>query len=612
VAAEIGTRRRAKRSGGEAAAGRLRIGDDWNAITIIALSQSNPLKAVAEFVENSIDAGARRIAITRGRERGEHYLSISDDGAGIPRDEQGLPNFRYVATHICDSLKRRLKAEGAAGLQGEFGIGLLSFWTVGEELTLTSAGADGRTYQMRMRKGDPSFSVALRHVLIPRPGTELKIRPLLAGLRQLSGEKIQRYLASELRDRIRLSEVDVRVIDRQARKEYRVEPRRFGGRLLHELPSPDTPFGEVYLELYLAEPAPANEVGLHRAGTRVVENLAALDAFARPPWNSGYLQGIVDASFLNLTPGTRSGLIHDEAFGALCEALSPVATALVAIIDAQCRAEDERASREVLRSLQRAFQEALLALPAEDYDWFDVRASGPGRPTGSATVNVDTDSGVETAAGVAVPEEAAPGGGQKQFFEFAGPLYSVRVSPASCALPVEGRRSLRAVARDRARHTVEEGLAFRWEIVEGQGVLENVDGEIVSFTAPAEPGLTRVGVSVTQGEVRCEAEALITVTQSLLPERESPASREGLPDYTFERAPGELWRSRYDAERNVIVVNSGHRDFVFAARGKALKLRYLARLYAKELVLKNFPGLPADQLIERMIELGLYTEEHLK
>ena len=38
--------------------GRLRIGDDWNAITIIALSQNNPLKAIAELVENSIDAHA--------------------------------------------------------------------------------------------------------------------------------------------------------------------------------------------------------------------------------------------------------------------------------------------------------------------------------------------------------------------------------------------------------------------------------------------------------------------------------------------------------------------------------------------------------------------------
>ena len=69
--------------------GKLRIGDDWNAIRIIALSQSNPLKAIAEFVENSIDAHAKTITITRGREHGAHYLAIKDDGDGfraIPRD----------------------------------------------------------------------------------------------------------------------------------------------------------------------------------------------------------------------------------------------------------------------------------------------------------------------------------------------------------------------------------------------------------------------------------------------------------------------------------------------------------------------------------------------
>jgi hypothetical protein len=36
-------------------------------------------------------------------------------------------------------------------------------------------------------------------------------------------------------------------------------------------------------------------------------------------------------------------------------------------------------------------------------------------------------------------------------------------------------------------------------------------------------------------------------------------------------ALGELWRSRFDATRNVIVVNNGHRDFVFASRSQALK-----------------------------------------
>ena len=66
-----------------------------------------------------------------------------------------------------------------------------------------------------------------------------------------------------------------------------------------------------------------------------------------------------------------------------------------------------------------------------------------------------------------------------------------------------------------------------------------------------------------------------------------------------------------DAERNVIVINNGHRDFVYASRSKSLKLRYLVRLYAKELVMHNFVGLPADQLLERMVELSLRTEEHL-
>lgn len=56
--------------------GRLWIGDEWNVISIIALSQNNPLKAVVEFVENSIDANARHITIVRGREHGAQFLKV--------------------------------------------------------------------------------------------------------------------------------------------------------------------------------------------------------------------------------------------------------------------------------------------------------------------------------------------------------------------------------------------------------------------------------------------------------------------------------------------------------------------------------------------------------
>src|SRR5215469_4702443 len=355
--------------------GKLRIGDDWNAIRIIALSQSNPLKAIAEFVENSIDAQARHISITRGREHGEQYLTVKDDGNGVPRDENGLPDFKYVATHICDSIKRQLKADGdGGGLQGEFGIGLLSFWTVGEKLAMTSSGADQRVYQMTMSKGDPRYTVNVRRVLFAESGTELKISPLLEGIRSLSGEKIQWYLASELRDRIRSTAVRITVVDKLARKQYQVEPRQFEGRLLHQLPAIRSPHGEAYAELYLAEPAESCRVALTRGGTRVIEDLATLPGLERPPWNSRCLQGLIDVAYLNLTPGTRSGIVHDERFAAFREALVPLETHLNELIEAQRRAEEEQANRESLRAIQRAFREAMLVLPREEYDWFDIHA----------------------------------------------------------------------------------------------------------------------------------------------------------------------------------------------------------------------------------------------
>jgi hypothetical protein len=595
----------------ERARGKLKIGDDWNAITIIALSQSNPLKAIAELVENSIDAKAHSVTITRGREHGRHFLAIRDDGDGVPRDADGRPDFHYVATHICDSIKRRLKAGGAAAVQGEFGIGLLSFWTVGEELAMTSTGADHRVYQMIMRKGDPAYSVNPRRALFGEGGTEVRIAPLLEGVRSLSGEKIQWYLAAELRDRIRQTGVKITVVDRLARKQYAVEPRQYEGRLLHELPAARTPFGDIYAELYLNEPADKNAVALFRHGTRVFEDIALLDDFARPPWALRYLQGHLDAPFINLTPSTRTGVIHDASYAALCAGLSNLEHKLREIIEEQRRAEEEQASRELLRTIQRAFREALLALPAEEYDWFDIQVRSTRPIIGSSEVQSPPTNGNEDSLpGAAEPERHEDK--QRQFFEFAGPLFSVTISPASSIVRVGASREFRALPRDRSRRRVEQDLQFHWQVSQGTGTLEGAHNQVVMFHASEEPGLTRLNVTVRQHDVVCEAEALITVTHEILSQiGASNVAGQGLPGYTFERAPAESWRSHFDIPRNLIVVNNGHRDFVYASRSKSLKLRYLVRLYAKELVLRNFVGLPADQLLERMVELSLRTEEHL-
>lgn len=101
-----------------------------------------------------------------------------------------------------------------------------------------------------MVKDNPGYVVSQRRTLLPFNGTEITVSPLLHGVRHINGEKIQRYLASELRDRIRHTEVNIKIIDRTARKEFMVKPREFQGRLLHKLPTPAINSCEIYVELY--------------------------------------------------------------------------------------------------------------------------------------------------------------------------------------------------------------------------------------------------------------------------------------------------------------------------------------------------------------------------
>jgi hypothetical protein len=480
---------------------------------------------------------------------------------------------------------------------------------------MTCPGTDQRPYQMTMRRGDPRYVVNVRRALFAEPGTELKISPLLEGIRSLSGEKVQWYLASELRDRIRSAEVRVTVIDKLARKQYQVEPRQFEGRLLHRLPAVHSTFGEAYAELYLTEPSEDCRIALTRGGTRVLADIGALPGLEHPPWNSRYLQGLIDVPYLNLTPGTRSGIVHDERYAAFVESLVMLQAHLNDLIDAQRRAEEEQANRESLRAIQRAFREAMLILPREEYDWFDIQSrspqgSGDNEPVEPSLQSVESTEDRAVLGGEEPREEASA---QRRFFDYAGPLHSVMISPTTSTVAVKQSRRFRALPRDRSRRRVEEGLTFAWEIVEGSGTLSSTSDQEISFEAPDSPTLVRLSVTVSQRDIRCTAEALITVTDSLdIPVSPSVANARGLPGYTFERAAGELWRSRFDAARHLIVVNSGHRDFVFSTRSRALQLRYLLRLYVKELVLRNFAGMQAEQIAERMVELSLYVEEKLK
>jgi hypothetical protein len=306
-------------------------------------------------------------------------------------------------------------------------------------------------------------------------------------------------------------------------------------------------------------------------------------------------------------------------------AIEPVEQKLNELIEREKQAEEEAASRRILKTVQRALKEAFLALPREDYDWFDIYAEVNKRRKKQNGGLFDSERGLveeggqpEDAVGAEkIPQKVESGRTKlesREFYDYPGPLYKAIISPASCIVGVRREKTLRCLARDKKGRTVEENLEFSWSVVDGEGTLHNRDREIVTFVAPEEPGLMIAECTVRQGDLVCSAESIITVTESLVEHDEQPGKEptKGLPGYTYLRAPGELWRSRYDGKNNLVVINNGHADYVFASQKRARKLKYICRLFAKELVLSNFRGFDSGELLERMIELSLYTEEHLR
>lgn len=576
--------------------GRLKIGDEWNAIVLLARTQTSPLKAVAELVENSIDARAKQIAIVRGRHQGKIYLTITDDGEGVRTNEDGLPDFRYVATHICDSMKRRLEQARREGVHGEFGIGLLGFWSLGEDIRVTSHGRDGNLYEMHMRRGDPRFTVRPSRGKIPYPGTEVTILPLHDSVKKVvNGEKLDRYLAAELRDRLKNQGIHVAISDKVSRRSYTVRPREFEGERLAEFRQvPVAGGGSLSVELYYRVPSNGDilTVGIFRDGTRVKRDILELEGFDRPPWTSNRLEGVIDYPALNVSPGTREGVVPDEQYAAFLEAVRSIEPALAEQIQRRESAEAERASGTIMKDIQKALTDALRRLPDHEYHWFDV-GSLPERAA----------DGVTPGAG-ATPENVL-------FPERPGPLAAVRIIPSRARIPPNGERILAAKASDAGGIPILQDIVYRWAVVSGPGEIADAPADRVRLRATSDVGEIVVEVVAQQETLECRARAVARIEERAPIVGGEGESREGLPSYGLSHHPGEPWRSRYLAEKNLIEINSGHRDYL-AARDRVKNLRrYIGKLYAKEIVLINFPELPPAPAMERMVELLTRMEEKL-
>ncbi len=409
----------------------LKIGNEQNAILLIQQTQTDPQKAVAELVENSIDAKARRVRITRQRRDATLYLTVTDDGEGVRAGADGSPDMEYVATHVCDSLKQKLGARHREGIQGQFGIGLLGFAAVGQELTLRSRRPGGPTRSIHLHAYKPDYEFDTPSKQLRSPGTEAEIRAVRREIQnRLTAEKLHRYLSEELRDRIKLSGVRIIIEDHVGiQKTLVVTPRVYDGTpLVAGQKEIATDMGPIKLDLYYASPREGQKalVSISRAGTRLMPDLLACDELRREPWTLGVIEGVIDFAGLSPAPVTRHGFVPNDAYAELVSKLKSLEPGLQMEVEERRKQQDERLSKEMLEKLQRAFAEAMQEL-SEDYSWFEKGGSdiqAEGRP------------------------RAVSGGKPRPVLLSKGPLAEVRIRPKIAVIGLDEARALTAKCFD--------------------------------------------------------------------------------------------------------------------------------------------------------------------
>lgn len=578
--------------------GDLQIGDQWNAITILAHSQTHPLKAVCELTENAIDAGALNVEFQRFRKGGETWMQITDDGGGVVLNDEGLPNFRYIATHICDSMKRKLDDMERKNVHGEYGIGLLSFWTLGRELRMVSPDRHGNFHEMYLKRGEKTYSVTALGKIAGLDGARILVGPMLDSTRQVvTGEKIQKFLSAELRDRIRATGANITILDRVARKELVVAPKEFEGDRIRLPETIATPMGDVTLELYLTPPMGDGgaEVSLCKDGTRVLNHIGELLHFEDEPWNDARLRGRIDCPFLKLAPGTRQGVVPDKRLDHFVDAVKSIAEDLTKVLAQRNQAETEEASRRIQLKVHQALKSAIKELPDQDYLFFDL----PGRSRSKSKLGTARKPSVSKAASDDSNRRILP-------FE-PGPLKSISITPQSARKSPGEACMLKARAIDDDAFPILQDVQFEWKIIEGDGQLMP-EGNRCQINSNAR-GVVTIEATARQGKRSATEKVQIRYIES------GPSTtsnrRKGLPTYQLAPQLNSQQRSHYDKYLNQIVINSAHQDFVDSNTSSAKHRRYIGKLYAKEVVLLNFPDAPPAVVAERLIELMVRTEENL-
>ena len=610
--------RKKKSRDGDVEKGRVRVHDAFELIRWLALSQPDPRKALAELVQNSLDAGAGHIRITRLREKKVPCLKIFDDGEGVIPELPRKEALRYIATHIGHSRKRELSPRQRYELmtQGQYGIGLLGFWSLGETLEIRSHVPGQEPHRLVFHRDRPQFEIGpLRGRLdFDERFTEVVVVNLTKeASAAVAARRAADYLAGELRGQLLARKVEVVVEDRMARgrspKSLRVRPPRFLGERLEGLGPMDVPgypHAPLRFEIYLAgkdgEDVHHAPLALYSAGTMVAESFAELAALEldHAPWTDSSLTGLVDFSELRVAPGSRRGVIPDEVAHAFATALAEIEPVLSSLVETKERERAEQLDKTVIRDLRRAFRDFYKTRPS--YSMLPTETKGEGAPQEGAP-GLPVQDG-ELADAPFTEEESTSA---SALFP-PGPLASVAVSPRRLVIAINEEATVRAKALDADGKMIPDGIELTWGLWGQVGNLRELDDAPRRAVLVAGESVSEGILSVHAKQASTESEASAAVPVEIVTEV-ATSSDEGIPEPELVDQAGAKWRSRILEGR--WQVNTGHPDYRANSTRPVLKLRYLAMLFAKEIVLRSTQDPRLAEPLEQMVEVVAYADRQL-
>ena len=608
----------------------LKPADPFDLIRWLARSQSDPRKAIAELVQNSIDAKARRVRVERRRVRRSPALVIRDDGEGVLGEMGREDALRTIATNIGCSRKRNLTPleRHAQVVAGKYGIGLLGFWSVGRRMDIRSRVGGSEVFVLRLREDEERAEIFRDAMAMDSEPTftEVVITEVHeSAARVLSGRRLAEYLAAELRGTLLASGADVAIHDGLARgtasKHFSVVPRRYTGEPLSLPASVEVPgYAPIRIELYFARGAERPMVELACAGTLVADDLGALGSLGlgEPPWCGRGLSGLIDFPDFTVPPGTRRGVVPNAAAEAFVLAVGGLAPLVTAELDRMDRERGAASNRQVMSDLRRAFRGLRARLP--QYELPAVEGDGESHSSASPTSGV-LPLGQGTEAGAPGESANCPEGGEDDSNEDhagtalelfpPGPLESVAIVPSEVEIPAGRERRVRAVATDSSgrRLKVDQQVDFSWSAP--PGILSIVGGghrPAIIVDAAARPGSREVvHVTARQGDRVATASASVVVVDAA---DVDGGAKLGIPEPELVEEPGTAWRSRFLGQR--WQVNAGHEDFAALAGDPKARLRYLLTLLAKEIVSRTHGGPGADAALEGLVEILAHAERNLR